>query len=71
MADNADQWQKPLARDVAEYSDAKLDEFLEKSKGRHGMYVIDVSEPENLPDSFINRLREAGNARTRLPVRRL
>ncbi|KAK8133402.1 hypothetical protein PG984_005414 [Apiospora sp. TS-2023a] len=68
MADNADQWQKPLARDVAEYSDAKLDECLEKSKGRHGMYVIDVSDPENLADSVINRLRERANAPARPQV---
>lgn len=57
MADTTGEWHKPLARDVAEYSDAELNQFLDESKRRHGMYVIDVSDPENLPDSFFHRLR--------------
>ncbi|KAK7947741.1 uncharacterized protein PG986_008627 [Apiospora aurea] len=61
MAANADNGHKPLARDVAEYDDAELGAFLEESKRRHGMYVIDVTDPENLPQGFINRLRDRAN----------
>ena len=56
MAENAGEWHKTLAGDVAKYSGAELDGFLDESKSRHGMYVIDVSGPENLPaDSFLHR----------------
>ncbi|KAF2193575.1 hypothetical protein K469DRAFT_745128 [Zopfia rhizophila CBS 207.26] len=43
---------KLFARDLAAYSDAELDRYLEES-GR----VVEVEDPENLPESFIQRLR--------------
>ncbi|KAK8038499.1 hypothetical protein PG993_006910 [Apiospora rasikravindrae] len=64
MAAHAAKGQKPLARDVARYNDAELEEFLQESKNRHGMYVIDVSDPENLPQDFINRLRDRATVPT-------
>ncbi|KAK8095044.1 hypothetical protein PG997_001729 [Apiospora hydei] len=65
MAPSAEQWQAPLARDVAAYNDAELDAFLEESKRRHGAYVVDVADPENIPDEFITRLRDRANAPAR------
>ncbi|KAF2189914.1 hypothetical protein K469DRAFT_683268 [Zopfia rhizophila CBS 207.26] len=44
---------KLFARDLAAYSDAELDRYLEES-GR----VVEVEDPENLPESFIQRLRD-------------
>ncbi|KAK8009360.1 hypothetical protein PG991_011911 [Apiospora marii] len=56
MADDAGEWHEPLASDVARYSDAELDDLFDESKRKHGMCVIDVSDPDNLPDSSMNRL---------------
>ncbi|KAL8642310.1 MAG: hypothetical protein Q9228_000988 [Teloschistes exilis] len=42
-----------FARDIAAYSDAELDRYLEEN-GR----FVDVEDPENLPDDFIQRLKD-------------
>ncbi|KAF2191913.1 hypothetical protein K469DRAFT_735781 [Zopfia rhizophila CBS 207.26] len=44
---------KLFTRDLAAYSDAELDRYLEESRR-----VVEVEDPENLPDSFIQRLRD-------------
>ncbi|KAF2254618.1 hypothetical protein BU26DRAFT_537334 [Trematosphaeria pertusa] len=44
---------KLFARDIAAYSDAELDRYLEENRR-----YVDVEDPENLPDSFIQRLRD-------------
>ncbi|KAF2185518.1 hypothetical protein K469DRAFT_726674 [Zopfia rhizophila CBS 207.26] len=44
---------KLFTRDLAAYSDAELDQYLEES-GR----VVEVEDPENLPENFIQRLRD-------------
>ncbi|KAJ9137658.1 hypothetical protein NKR23_g8955 [Pleurostoma richardsiae] len=47
---------KLLAREIAAYDDAELDRYLEES-GR----LVRVQDPENLPESFIQRLRDRVN----------
>ncbi|KAH8757881.1 hypothetical protein F5883DRAFT_428179, partial [Diaporthe sp. PMI_573] len=49
---------KYLARDVVAYSDAELDQYLEEHCLDGGPIVVDVEDPENLPESFIQRLRD-------------
>ena len=46
-----------LARDIAAYSDAELDRYLEESRIEGGAMVVNVKDPENIPESFIRRLR--------------
>jgi hypothetical protein len=61
---------KLFARDIARYSDAELDQYLE-ANGRSGFppnfmvskvakftqRLVDVQDPENLPEDFIQTLR--------------
>ncbi|KAI0423527.1 hypothetical protein F5Y09DRAFT_336517 [Xylaria sp. FL1042] len=49
---------KLFARDVVSYSDAELDRYLEEHTLENGTKIVDVEDPENLPESFINRLRD-------------
>lgn len=46
-----------LAREVIAYSDAELDQFLEEHALDGGAMVVEVEDPENLPETFIQRLR--------------
>lgn len=48
---------KLLARDIVAYNDAELDEYLEESSKNGGLRTVTVEDPENLPESFLNRLR--------------
>ncbi|MCJ1260127.1 hypothetical protein MMC24_007967 [Lignoscripta atroalba] len=53
-----------LARDIAAYSDAELDKYLEIN-GR----TVRVEDPENLPNHFIQRLRARAGASDTAPSR--
>jgi hypothetical protein len=52
---------KILARDITAFTDAELDQYLDQYLEEHslegGATAIDVADPENLPPSFIQRLR--------------
>jgi hypothetical protein len=48
---------KYLASDVVAFSDAQLDQYLEEHRLDGGAMVVEVEDPENLPQSFIQRLR--------------
>lgn len=46
------------ARDLVAYSDTQLDSYLEKHRLDDGVAIdIEVEDPKNLPESFIQRLR--------------
>jgi hypothetical protein len=46
------------ARVIAAYSDAELDKYLDDHRlGNGGATIVDVEDPENLPEGFIQRLR--------------
>ncbi|KAK4137335.1 hypothetical protein BT67DRAFT_453680 [Trichocladium antarcticum] len=50
-----------LARDLVAFSDAELDRYLEEQRlegGCGGATAVRVQDPENLPESFIHRLRD-------------
>lgn len=57
MASSEPTASKYFACDVAAYSDAELDHFLEEHRLDGGAMVVEVEDPENLPQSFIQRLR--------------
>lgn len=44
---------KVHARDIVAYSDAELDRYLDQRRFG-GPIVVDVEDPENLPESFIS-----------------
>lgn len=46
-----------LASELAAFTDAELDHYLEASRLPNGDCMVQVVDPDNLPDSFINRLR--------------
>lgn len=48
---------KYFASEVAAYSDAELDRYLEEQSLGDGAMVVEVEDPQNLPASFIQRLR--------------
>lgn len=48
---------KYFAREVVAFNDAELDRFLEENSLNDGAMVVEVEDPENLPASFIQRLR--------------
>ncbi|KAH8743245.1 hypothetical protein F5883DRAFT_48465 [Diaporthe sp. PMI_573] len=63
MASSESISRKYFARDVVAYSDAELDQYLEECCVDGGPMVVDVEDPENLPETFIQRLRDrAGRA---------
>lgn len=45
------------AHDLVALSDIELDQYLEKSRLENGITTVDLEDPENLPESFIQRLR--------------
>ncbi|KAI5924571.1 hypothetical protein F4810DRAFT_709528 [Camillea tinctor] len=49
------------ARAIAAFSDAELDQYLEEHCLRGGIVTVEVEDPENLPPSFIQRLRDRAN----------
>ncbi|KAK4143515.1 uncharacterized protein C8A04DRAFT_28707 [Dichotomopilus funicola] len=46
------------ASEVAVFTDAELDDFLEASCLPNGDRVVEVEDPDNLPESFLQRLRQ-------------
>ncbi|KAI0976493.1 hypothetical protein F4678DRAFT_417362 [Xylaria arbuscula] len=52
---------KWLARDLVALSDVELDRYLEQNRLECGVRVVDVEDPENVPESFIERLRCRAN----------
>ncbi|KAF3768225.1 hypothetical protein M406DRAFT_349700 [Cryphonectria parasitica EP155] len=64
--------QKLFACDIAAYSDAELDRYLEGQRLSSGVRLVEVEDPENLPGSFIQRLRDraqhTSNAAQSCPV---
>ncbi|KAI0864160.1 hypothetical protein F4860DRAFT_511016 [Xylaria cubensis] len=64
MANTGNEPRKPLAREIAAYSDAELDTFLQESMRKHGVQLIDVEDPESLSETFINRLKDRSTAHT-------
>jgi hypothetical protein len=57
MASALDAPSSLLARDLVAYSDAQLDQYLAEHTQEGGAVLIKVADPENLPESFIQRLR--------------
>ncbi|KAF2964035.1 hypothetical protein GQX73_g9536 [Xylaria multiplex] len=47
-----------LARTLVSLNDAELDHYLEEHRLEGGAVSIDVEDPKNLPESFIQRLRD-------------
>lgn len=45
------------AHEIAAFSDIELDQYLDEHRLGSGGVDIDVEDPENLPESFIQRLR--------------
>ncbi|KAH8747275.1 hypothetical protein F5883DRAFT_653602 [Diaporthe sp. PMI_573] len=59
MASTQNSSRRVLARVIAAYSDVELDQYLKKCRLQGGgATVVDVEDPENLPESFIQRLRD-------------
>ena len=52
MANDTNEDEALLARDLVAFSDVELDDYLDRTA-----HKVTVSDPENLPESFINRLR--------------
>lgn len=48
---------KIFACEIVDYNDADLDQYLEEHCVDGGVVDVDVQDPENLPPSFIERLR--------------
>ena len=48
---------KFYAHELAAYSDAELDQYLDEHRHGSGPMVVEVEDPENLPEIFIQRLR--------------
>jgi hypothetical protein len=48
---------KRYARELVAMSDAELDSYLERHRAASGLIFIEVHDPENIPDSLIERLR--------------
>lgn len=46
-----------FACEIVAYNDAKLDQYLEEHRLDAGVIDVDIEDPENLPPSFIQRLR--------------
>jgi hypothetical protein len=57
MASSQSAPRKYFARDVAAYNNTELDQYLEEHCVDGRAIVVDVEDPENLPESFIQRLR--------------
>lgn len=48
---------KISARDIIAFTDAELDKYLDEQRLKRGVAVVKVKDPENLTQSFIQRLR--------------
>ena len=46
-----------LASEVVAFTDAELDRYLEANRLPNGDRMVEVEDPDNLPESFIQRLR--------------
>ncbi|GAP92495.1 putative ankyrin [Rosellinia necatrix] len=58
MASYERESRKMFARDLAAFNDVELDQYLEEHRLEGGATTVDVEDPENLPESFIQRLRD-------------
>ncbi|KAI0541774.1 hypothetical protein GGR58DRAFT_386548 [Xylaria digitata] len=52
---------KLFACEIVSFTDVELDKYLEERRAQCGITVVDVEDPENLPESFIQRLRDRAN----------
>lgn len=57
MADSGSKSRGKFARDLVALDDVELDQYLEENRIQGGATVVHVEDPENLPESFIRRLR--------------
>lgn len=46
-----------LAADLLAFSDAELDRYLEEHRLDGGAMAVEVEDPQNLTESFVERLR--------------
>ncbi|KAH8745905.1 hypothetical protein F5883DRAFT_263302 [Diaporthe sp. PMI_573] len=58
MASSGCTSRKIFACEIVAYNDAELDQYLEEHCVDGGVVDVDVQDPENLPPSFIERLRD-------------
>ncbi|KAI0143500.1 hypothetical protein GGR57DRAFT_484021 [Xylariaceae sp. FL1272] len=58
MASYERETRKTFARDLVAFNDVELDQYLEEHRLEGGATTVDVEDPENLPESFIQRLRD-------------
>ncbi|KAI0534153.1 hypothetical protein GGR58DRAFT_505568 [Xylaria digitata] len=49
---------KPFSHELVSLGDAELDQYLEEHRLEGGAVTVDVEDPGNLPESFIQRLRD-------------
>ncbi len=57
MAASSQTPSKILARDIVAYTNEELDGYLAEHTREGGAVVVAVADPENLPESFLQRLR--------------
>ncbi|KAI1421200.1 hypothetical protein F5Y12DRAFT_787643 [Xylaria sp. FL1777] len=58
MASSKPESPKIFARDLVAFNDAELDQYLEAHRLEGGATAVNLEDPENLPESFIQRLRD-------------
>ncbi|KAI0967875.1 hypothetical protein F4678DRAFT_482901 [Xylaria arbuscula] len=58
MASSECESQKTFSHDLIAFSDVELDQYLEEHRLEGGATTVDIEDPENLPASFIQRLRD-------------
>ncbi|KAJ3579605.1 hypothetical protein NPX13_g963 [Xylaria arbuscula] len=58
MASSEPESCKMFARDFVAFDDVELDQYLDAHRLEGGAATVDVEDPENLPESFIQRLRD-------------
>jgi hypothetical protein len=57
MRDSDGTDRKISARDLVAFTDAELSRYLEAHQLEGGAIAVEVADPENLPETFIQRLR--------------
>ncbi len=57
MTDQEPTPEKRYARELVAMSDAELNSYLDRHCSASGLIVLEVHDPENMPDSLIQRLR--------------
>ncbi|KAI1156630.1 hypothetical protein F4825DRAFT_264768 [Nemania diffusa] len=61
------QRRRPLVRDLASLGDAELDRYLQEFCRHGNITLVEVDDPENLPESFIQRLRDQAQGASLAP----